>query len=222
MKYLIHASPQRLWYVREFLLPSLLAQGAKPGEVEIWNDAERSGNLMACVASFAAREGDGGTWHIQDDALLCRDFVARCRALDGEGVVYGFAHEQFEDDLQQTGRVHLPDAWHSFQCVRIPDPWAREFADWFYTEARIDPALRWMAATGRMDDAFFTVFLQRRHPTITVFNAKPCLCEHVDMLLGGSLCNEWRGYWARAAWFDDQDLVEDLRERLTERKEKRR
>ena len=37
MKILIHACPQRMWYVNEQLAPSLIAQGA---EVEIWNDKE--------------------------------------------------------------------------------------------------------------------------------------------------------------------------------------
>lgn len=61
MNILIHACPQRMWYVYEQLVPSLIAQGA---EVEIWNDKEGKGNLKACMESFAARKGDGATWHI--------------------------------------------------------------------------------------------------------------------------------------------------------------
>ena len=97
MKFLIHACPQRMWYVEGYLVPSLLAQGADPESVEIWNDAKGLGNLRSCMASFAARTGDGGTWHIQDDVLLCRDFVKRCRELD-EGVVYGFCSPHFRDE----------------------------------------------------------------------------------------------------------------------------
>ena len=37
MKVLIHACPQRMWYVEEFLAPNLRSQGA---EVEIWNDVQ--------------------------------------------------------------------------------------------------------------------------------------------------------------------------------------
>lgn len=213
MKVLIHASPKRMWYVDQYLVPSLLDQGLDDGDIEVWNDTTRKGNLIACMESFAARTGDGGTWHIQDDALLCRDFVERCRQLD-TGLVYGFCNVQFTDDPRQSGLVYMPDAWHSFQCVRIPDTWARECAEWFFADARCRPELRWMAETGKMDDAFFTAFCEERHPTETVHNAKPCLVEHVDYLLGGSLCNEWRGYWVRAHWFADPDLVEDLRERL--------
>ena len=78
MKVLIHACPKRMWYVEGFLLPELKRQGAD--EVEVWNDTEGKGNLRACMEAFAARgTGDEGTWHIQDDVLLCRDFVERCR-----------------------------------------------------------------------------------------------------------------------------------------------
>ena len=123
MQVVIHAVPARLWYVENFLVPDLQRQGAD--RIEIWNDTAKRGNLLACMDCFAARESDGGTWHIQDDVLLCRDFVERCRQHD-EGVVYGFCCEYFLDDPGQTGRVYVPDCWHSFQCVRIPDPWARE------------------------------------------------------------------------------------------------
>ncbi len=52
MKVLIHTCPQRMWYVEAFLAPELERQGAD--EVEIWNDAERKGNLRACMEAFAA------------------------------------------------------------------------------------------------------------------------------------------------------------------------
>ena len=211
MRILIHAVPSRMWYVRDFLVPQLRAQGAE--DIEIRNDSAGRGNLTACMESFAAREGDGGTWHIQDDVLPCRDFVERCRELD-EGLVYGFCSEQFTDDPDRSGRVSMPDAWHSFQCVRIPDSWARECAEWFYAEGRSDPDLRHLAALNRFDDYFFREFCQRRHGGDTAINARPCLVEHVDMLIGGSVINEWRGYWVRAALWDDEELVDELRERL--------
>ena len=129
MKFLIHTYPGRMWYVEEFLYPSLRDQGCPADDIEIWNDTEKKGNLQSCMESFAAREGDGGTWHLQDDVLLCRDFYKRCQELD-DGVVYGFCCARFNDDPQQRGKVHQPDMWHSFQCVRIPDAYARECAEW--------------------------------------------------------------------------------------------
>ncbi len=217
MRYLIHACPARMWYVREFLIPSLLSQGAAEDEIEIWNDERRLGCLYSCMASFAARHGDGGTWHLQDDVLLCRDFVRRCRELD-HGLVYGFCNEQFRDDPGLCGEVYMPDAWHSFQCVRIPDAWARECAEWFYTEASQRPDMKGLAAIGNNDDWFFTEFLNERHGADGAYNARPCLVEHVDVLIGGSVVNQWRGFWARAHWFEDTDLVDALREQLRARR----
>lgn len=123
MKFLIHACPQRMWYVDEFLVPSLQAQGAT--DIEIWNDTEKKGNLFACMESFASRIGNGGTWHLQDDVIICHDFVERCEEHD-EGVVFGFACRNFGDRLDAYGEVYAPDAWNSFQCVRIPDQWASD------------------------------------------------------------------------------------------------
>ena len=208
MKVLIHACPKRMWYVEGWLAPELRRQGAD--EVEIWNDTEGVGNLAACMASFAARTGDGGTWHIQDDVLLCRDFVQRCRAHD-EGVVYGFCCEQFTDDPGQAGRVSVEDAWHSFQCVRIPDAYARECAEWLHGEGRDHDEYELWIRSGKMDDSVFRNFLVNRHGRETVENLKPCLVEHVDWIVGGSVLHPWRGYLARATWFEDDALVRELK-----------
>lgn len=214
MKVLIHAYPKRMWYVEEFLVPSLQEQGAD--SIEIWNDTEKKGNLISCMESFAAREGDGGTWHIQDDVIVCRDFVQRCREHD-DGVVYGFCAEKFNDDVTQRGRVHQPDMWHSFQCVRIPDAYARECAEWFFTDARYRYIFSKWAESGKMDDSFFWSFMEDRHPGDLVLNLAPCLVDHIDWAIGGSAINDFRGYIVRAHYWEDEELVDNLIEKLNER-----
>lgn len=217
MMILIHAVPARMWYVRDFLVPQLRAQGAAADEVEIFPDDRRLGNLRACMEAFAAREGDGGTWHIQDDVLPCRDFVRRCRQLDDRDVVMGFCSEAFGDDPDLTGTVYVPDMWHSFQCVRIPDPWARECAAWVLSRAWAllpNPDLPALWKQGRGDDSFFREYMMAMRGTGTAYNAAPCLVDHVDFLLGGSVLSRWRGFCARAALWDDEELVDDLRGRL--------
>ena len=52
MKIMIHACPQRMWYVEEFLAPELERQGAD--RVDIWCDREGKGNLRACMEAFAS------------------------------------------------------------------------------------------------------------------------------------------------------------------------
>lgn len=220
MKFLIHACPQRMWYVSEFLVPELKAQGAE--EIEVWNDVEKKGNLKACMESFAARTGigDDGTWHIQDDVLLCRDFVKRCREHD-EGVVFGFACRNFGDRLDAYGEVYTPDAWNSFQCVRIPDAWARECAKWVLSKAwegeSASVELPVLFVLGKGDDTFFHEFMQSRYPYEVVENLKPNLVDHIDWLVGGSSIQQWRDYLARAEFFDDQNLVDELRDAINRR-----
>lgn len=209
MKVLIHACPKRMWYVEGFLVPELERQGAE--EIGIFNDTEGLGNLKACMKAFAGCEGDGGTWHIQDDVLLCRDFVERCRAHD-EGVVYGFCNEQFTDDPLQTGTVNVEDAWHSFQCVRIPDAYARECAAWLEGPGRTSGMYSIWIQSGKMDDDVFRTFLIDRHGRENVLNLKPNLVEHVDWIVGGSILHPWRGYLARAYFWEDEDLVRALKE----------
>lgn len=217
MKILIHAVPERMWYVNEFLIPALHAQGAE--SIEIWNDETHEGNLAACMSSFAAREGDGGTWHLQDDVLPCRDFVKRCRDLD-DGVVFGFCCRNFGDRLDAFGQVYAPDAWNSFQCVRIPDAYARECADWVrsmrWEKESPAPELPILWQVGKGDDTFFHEFLQCCHPTEIVENVKPNLVEHVDWIIGGSTL-QWRDYIAKAEFWDDEDLIAALRARIKAR-----
>lgn len=211
MKVLIHACPKRLWYVTGFLVPQLKEQGAD--EVEVWNDTDRLGNLEACMKSFATRQGDGGTWHIQDDVLLCRNFVQRCSEMD-QGVVYGFTCGRFGDDVDQTGRVYAPDVWHSFQCVRIPDAYARECAEWFYSgvwRKTASPELYALYDMGQGDDSFFREFLQTMHGTETMINVRPNLVEHVDWIIGGSILSPYREYYATSHYWDDVELVEKLK-----------
>ena len=208
MKVLIHACPKRMWYVEGFLLPELERQGAD--EIRVFCDTEKLGNLRACMAAFASCEGDGGTWHIQDDVLLCRDFVERCRQHD-EGVVYGFCNEQFTDDPQQTGVVSVEDAWHSFQCVRIPDAYARACAEWLDGPGRTTAFYLLWIRSGKMDDDVFRTFLLNEHSRETVLNLKPNLVEHVDWIIGGSILSPWRGHLARAYWWDDEALVDELK-----------
>lgn len=209
IKVMIHACPARMWYVDGFLVPELRRQGAE--HIEIWCDTEKKGNLAACMEAFAARTGDGGTWHIQDDVLLCRDFVRRAREHDS-GVVYGFCCEAFTDDPCVTGVNSVEDAWHSFQCVRIPDSYARDCAAWLDGEGRQHEHYPLWVSSGKMDDAVFRAYLIEKHGRETVMNLRPNLVEHVDWIIGGSVLHPWRGYIARAAFWDDEDLVRELKQ----------
>ena len=217
MKVMIHAIPERMWYVEDYLAPSLAG-----AEIRIWNDAGRRGNLRSCMEAFAACEGEGETWHIQDDVLLCRDFLQRAGSFPAGVPVYGFCCEYFLDDPGVSGEVYMEDCWHSFQCVRIPDAWARECAEWVlsrqWERESFNLSLPAFEAAGEGDDTFFREYLLARHGTGTAINARPNLAEHVDLLLGGSSLHQYRDYQARAHWWEDGDLVAGLRYALRERR----
>ena len=214
MKILIHACPQRMWFVEDFLIPMLKEQGAE--DIDVWNDVNHHGNLKSCMDSFKSMEGDGGTWHIQDDVIPCHDFVKRCEEND-EGLVYGFCCRNFNDRLDAAGEVYVCDAWNSFQCVRIPNQYARECADWVYSkqwqkESAL-PELQIMFGVNKGDDTFFHEFIQIRHGYETALNLKPNLVDHIDYLIGGSAI-QFRDYLARAEFFEDKYLIEELSERI--------
>ena len=203
-----------MWYVADFLLPELKAQGAQ--NIAVWNDTKKLGNLASCMAAFASMEGDGGTWHIQDDVLLCHDFVKRCEEND-DGLVYGFCCQNFGDRLDAFGEVYVPDAWNSFQCVRIPNQFARECAEWVRTEkwreesASFELPIVWKVNKG--DDTFFHEFLKARHGYETALNLKPNLVDHIDYLIGGSAVN-FRDYLAVSEYWDEPEKIAELKERI--------
>ena len=70
------------------------------------------------------------------------------------------------------------------------------------------------------DDSFFRAFLLDRHGTETALNLKPNLVEHVDLWMGGSVLHQYRTYQARAHFWDDEELVKELRSQLRERRKR--
>ena len=60
MRYMIHAAPPRMWYVEDFLIPSMTAQGIQDEEITIWNDEKMEGNLPSFLASMRDCAGQPG------------------------------------------------------------------------------------------------------------------------------------------------------------------
>ena len=218
LKILIHAVPERMWYVNEFMVPELEAQGADL--IQIFNDVEHLGNLEACLRAFESREDEGETWHLQDDVLICRDFVQRARAIESP-VAYGFCCRNFGDRLDAWGRVYAPDAWNSFQCIKIPNAYARECAAWVRSGAwqkeSKNHELAILHDIKQGDDTFFHEFMFSRHWDTVVENIRPNLVEHIDWMLGGSTIQKWRDYIARAEYWEDQELLDETKARIRAR-----
>lgn len=208
-QYLIHAMPKRMWYVEEYLIPSMLEQGIKREQITVYNDEKGEGNLRACMKAFASNRGvSGGTWHIQDDVCICKDFKTLTEALDF-GVVCGFSSEMY-DGPGRIGAVKFSDAWFSFPCIRIPNDYAAACSEWVLRYIIGNPVYEPYWRNGANDDWAFRAYMKEFHKDECAINLAPNLVDHVDYLLGGGTGKKKRSTPCRAQYFKDFDVVERL------------
>ena len=213
MKIIIHSCDKRMWYVKEFLAPALRAQGVEP---TIHNDDDHRGCLWSYINSFKSMPADEqGTWHLEDDVFPCRDFVTIARAHD-DGIVHGFYHN-FDNEYFASGWVSVMKAGYSFPCFRMPNRLVVEFAEWFLMDAMHRPQYRDWVQDNKHIDSFMLDFLREQHPEEKVYNLKPSIVEHVDDLIGGSVVNKWRDEDCHAEFFDDPDMISELKVKLASR-----
>ena len=211
-KYIIHACPQRMWYVNEFLIPSMKEQGIEDIVVEC--DTEQVGNLEKCMQIFLRMDGYGSAWHMQDDVIICRDFRERTEQFEPSRVVCGFAFNK-DENFHFTGQVDPAKMWWSFPCIHIPNKLARGCAEWYYAKAKNDLKYKHWKRAGKFDDAFFKEYVVTLRPSTTVINLKPNLVDHIDYLIGGTTINEQRKDGkVSSGYFNDNDLVYELRGKI--------
>ena len=208
-KYLIHAYPKRMWYVEGFLIPSMLAQGIAKEDIRVYNDENHEGNLVSCLKAFLSCEGDGGTWHLQDDVCICKDFKTITEAVDF-GLVCGFSSALY-DGPGKIGAVNRDQMWFSFPCIRIPNEYARESATWVNEYIIGNPVYRRYWENGVNDDWAFRSWLKEFHKDDKALNIAPNLVDHIDYLLGGGSGKKRRDKPCRAQyWRDGDNSVEEL------------
>lgn len=220
MRYMIHSTPSRTWYVNDFLIPSMIQQGIKEKEIIVRCDTDGEGNLTSCMKSFlyCGQNTAEGTWHLQDDVIISRDFAEATKTFN-QGIVCGAVVKEWGPDYTRIGIQPVQNLWYSFQCIRIPDEIAGECAVWFFTDASKRTNYKYSKRVKRKkhDDDFFQFFLFEKHPGMQILNLKPNIVDHIDYLIGGSLINDSRERKInRMFWFKDKDLVEDLEKKLEE------
>jgi len=219
MLYMIHACNERSWYVKDYLIPSMVSQGILRDHILVWTDKDNKGNLLSCVESFAkCGKYKGLTWHLQDDVLISRDFRVKTQSASGSQITCGFCPLCFSSQHSNVGEVKSYQMWWSFQCIGIPNDIAKEFSDWFKNDCslRDRESVQSKIKEGKNDDWFVKKFIRECHPYIVVNNLRPNIVEHIDYLIGGSMVNKGRTRDMSATWFKDKDLVEKLRKRLEE------
>lgn len=210
--YIIHACPERMWYVDKYLVPSMIKQGID--NINIKCDDNHIGCLESCMQIFSSVDKDGDSWHLQDDVIICRDFKTHTQNCPADGIVCGFS-SMIDPKRDESGQVDVANMWWSFPCIRIPNYLARECAEWFYSFARGYAKYWEWVHMGKCDDNFFREFLLKNHPDIDVMNLSPNLVDHVDYLIGGSMVNTYRGDVRIVSNnFADKDLVDELSKKL--------
>lgn len=210
-KYLIHSCNERLWYVDDILIPSMVEQGIDKGDITVYNDTNYMGNLEAFVDSLTLLKED--LWHIQDDVVISKQFKRWTEEYD-RGIVCGFCN--LYSERFTLGEVKTKEMWYSFQCMRIPYDIAKEFTSWFYKNQKENREFAEWVKT-KHDDYIFHRFMENHYPDETVLNLAPNIVDHIDYLLGGSIINTKRGDLnVRSIYWDEDDVITDLRNKLKE------
>ena len=209
--YMIHAVPKRLWYVENFLIPSMQKQGC--GNITVYVDKNYDGNLRSCINSFLMLpDNDEGTWHIQDDTVVCKDFKEKTE-LNDKGIVCGFSSDMYDGE-RPVGEVEQKEMWFSFPCIRIPNQIARNCAQWLGRYIVGNMVYRDYWINGRNDDWAFRFYLKNFHKDMKAVNLAPNLVDHIDYLIGGSANARNRPKPCRSQYWQDEEIVEKLKEEL--------
>lgn len=222
-KYLIHAVPERMWYVCDFMIPSMLEQGIAKNQINVWIDHKHTGNLASCLESFMKTSMIlGETWHLQDDILLSKNF-AEITEKYNTGVVCGYYNANLSLSQKQRGEERVGEQkanymWYSFPCIHIPNNLAGEFVWWFNDVAKHTKKWQARIKKGKSDDFFFRQFMLDRHKNDTVINLSPNIVDHVDYLLGGSISNPNRTEEkSRSSLWTEYELNEELERKIQNR-----
>ena len=156
---MIHSCNKRLWYVNNFLIPELMAQGAKQEEIILWNDDDENGCLKswvnACLWIERCQPLDAGIWHLQDDVLIVSDFVKRIAERPTQIVCNGYVCSGPPDDeTKHIGYQHVSQYWMSFPCCYIPNKYIHGFVYWFYQDVLEAKKYADKVRAGLYDDFF--------------------------------------------------------------------
>ena len=225
-KYLIHTCNKREWYVKDYLVPSLIEQGIEEDHIIVWHDYDEIGCLASFVASceWIGKNMDiyQSTWHLQDDVVISSDFYEKTSALY-PGFANGFCNEIFDGDrTNYFGNISSNGMWFSFQCILIPNDTAKRFAEWFHNVCVPNGLYPKFVNSGKCDDSLFREYVLHNESQIPAQNVWPCIVDHIDYLIGDSIINkEQRGEnkLRKAYWRNEQldRAVEELEKKLKHR-----
>lgn len=222
-KYLIHCCNNRMWYVKEFLIPSMINQGISSDDIFIYQDKNEIGNLRAFVDSCnklvvqCRKTGVDGVWHLQDDVVICKDFAERTKQYD-EGIVCGFTC--MYDDNPTPGKFKLFEEkmWFSFPCIRIPTSILTDFVNWANVNLWQSKFFNVCVRKNKSDDLIFREWLYDNYFNESELNLAPNLVNHIDTLIGGTVANMQRDSEQNtmSLFWEDDSIIDNLKKALDE------
>ena len=215
MNVMIHACPQREYYVSTFLVPALLKSGFKKDEVYVYLD-DGLGCLKGYLYSFdkLVPDDDEDTWHLQDDVLPRNNFYKYHEALKlfKNDIICGFGNREFYTKKDFGYAENGAEMFYSFPCIRIPNKIAHKFVTWYDIVARHEVKYQQYIVNNKFVDYLFKEFVDYYFLGVkgVIFNFKPCLVEHVDEFCSGSTVNKARPKPAKALIFNDDEAFNSL------------
>lgn len=196
--YMIHACENRLWYVRDFLLPSMIDQGINPDNILVYRDKNEIGNLRAWVDSCNRLSVQSrskmikNVWHLQDDVVISKDFKTITEQYENNEIVCGFTCGYDKEPQAGTFKLEEHKMWYSFPCINISTVLTTSFANWANGNLWQSQHFKGAVKRNNSDDLIFREWLYDNHGSIEEINLAPNVVNHIDKWLGGSVCNKQR------------------------------
>ena len=221
--YMIHTCLSRFWYVRDFLLPSLIAQGIEPQHIFIYKDRNKIGNLRSWVDScnrleYQARSNPNLThvWHLQDDVVISKDFKKITEEYEKHDIVCGFTCGYDKEPEPGTFLVFEQKMWYSFPCINISTALTSEFARWANYNLWQSQYFAESVKRGNCDDLIFREWLYDNKGDLEEINLAPNIVNHIDKWINGSVCNQHRDpdKDTMSIFWNEPDVLDNLKSEL--------
>ena len=224
-KYLIHCCPDRMWYVKDFLIPSMINQGIPSDDILLYQDKNKIGNLRAFIdscnklANQCRKNGIDGVWHLQDDVVICKDFAERTKQYD-DGIVCGFTSSYDNNPAPGKFKLFEEKMWFSFPCIRIPTNILTDFVNWANVNLWQSKHFGITVKINKGDDLVFREWLYDNYFNESELNLAPNLVNHIDKLIGGTVVNPQRDadQDTMSIFWEDDSIIDDLKKALDEYK----
>ena len=228
--YMIHTCEKRLWYVRDFLLPSMIKQGIQDNHIFVYKDRNKIGNLRAWVDScnrlaYQSRNiRIKNVWHLQDDVMISKNFKKLTEEYENHDIVCGFTCGYDKKPEAGTFKLEEHKMWYSFPCINISTVLTTEFANWANLNLWQSQHFKEAVRRNNCDDLIFREWLYDVHGDLEEINLNPNIVNHIDKWIGGSVCNQQRNPEKDTTsifWDEDREFREMIK-KLDEYKKKYR